>query len=162
LAGIAPDSRVAYVITGLDDAACDDVLARAGTGAGGAIARATDRTPAIAGGVYLAPAAASTIVADDLLRLVDHVGAARSGRIDRLFRSLAVEHGARAIGVVLASDGVDGVLGLAAIKDRGGIAIALDPNHANQANQISGDVLPRAAIAAGVIDLIGAAGELAG
>ncbi|HEX8886487.1 MAG TPA: chemotaxis protein CheB [Noviherbaspirillum sp.] len=50
--------------------------------------------------------------------------------IDPLFRSAAIAHGSRVIGVILTGNLDDGVVGLQAIKDYGGTAIVQDPREA--------------------------------
>ena len=47
--------------------------------------------------------------------------------IDVLFRSAADQYGSRVAGVLLSGGGIDGTLGLIAIKTAGGIALAQDP-----------------------------------
>lgn len=66
--------------------------------------------------------------------------------IDLLFRSLADEYGSLAVGVVLSGTGTDGVLGLGAIRDAGGLAYAEDPATAEY------DGMPKSAIESGVVD----------
>ena len=62
-------------------------------------------------------------------------------------RSLAEEHGHKAIGIVLSGTANDGTLGLQEIKAAGGIAFAQD----NTAEQAS---MPRSAIASGAVDFV--------
>jgi two-component system, chemotaxis family, CheB/CheR fusion protein len=79
--------------------------------------------------------------------------------IDIFFRSLAIDQGGNAIGIVLSGTGADGTAGLAAIKGEGGITFAQDPQTAKY------DGMPGSAIAAGCVDFIlppeGIAQELA-
>ena len=75
--------------------------------------------------------------------------------IDHFFRSLANDRKTLAIGVILSGADSDGALGLQAIRSEGGIAIV----------QIEGSTknpeMPRAAIAAGSVDLILSPEEIA-
>ncbi len=66
--------------------------------------------------------------------------------VDALFKSLADDYGETAVGVVLSGTGSDGVLGLTAMREAGGLAYAQDPAEAEY------DGMPRAAIDAGVVD----------
>jgi two-component system, chemotaxis family, CheB/CheR fusion protein len=65
-----------------------------------------------------------------------------------LLRSLAEEYGERAICVILSGTGADGSLGLKAIKEKGGLVIAQDPDEA------AFDGMPRSAILTGAVDLV--------
>ena len=68
--------------------------------------------------------------------------------IDHFFRSLAQEHGSRAIGIILSGAGSDGALGLAEIKDRGGITFVQEERSARFPG------MPHSAIMNGDIDFI--------
>jgi two-component system CheB/CheR fusion protein len=67
---------------------------------------------------------------------------------DFLLRSLAEEYGERAICVILSGTGADGSLGLKAVKEKGGLVIAQDPDEADY------DGMPRSAIQTGAVDLV--------
>jgi two-component system CheB/CheR fusion protein len=67
---------------------------------------------------------------------------------DFLLRSLAEEYGERAICVILSGTGADGSLGLKAVKEKGGLVIAQDPDEAGY------DGMPRNAILTGAVDLV--------
>ena len=67
---------------------------------------------------------------------------------DFLLNSLAEEYGARTICVILSGTGADGSIGLKAVKEKGGLVIAQDPNEAGY------DGMPRSAIMTGAVDLV--------
>jgi len=90
-----------------------------------------DGDPIERGTVMVAPPDHHLLVEGDRVRLFrgpkeNHVRPA----IDPLFRSSAIEHGAKVIGVILTGNLDDGVIGLQAIKAYGGIAIVQDPKEA--------------------------------
>src|SRR4029079_4647427 len=67
---------------------------------------------------------------------------------DFFLRSLAEECGERAICAILSGTGTDGSLGLKAVKERGGLVIAQDPEEA------AFEGMPRSAITSGAVDLV--------
>lgn len=73
---------------------------------------------------------------------------------DFLLHSLADAYEARAVCVILSGTGADGSLGLKAVKDKGGLVIAQDPDEAGF------DGMPRSAIMTGAVDLVLAAGKI--
>lgn len=68
--------------------------------------------------------------------------------IDIFFRRLAEVHRERAVAVVLTGTGADGSVGIARIRERGGITFAQHPDDAEY------DQMPRAAIATGAVDIV--------
>lgn len=68
--------------------------------------------------------------------------------IDRFLRSLAADQKSRAIAVILSGSGSDGALGLKAVKEEGGIALAQDEASAQHAS------MPQSAIATGLVDFV--------
>jgi chemotaxis response regulator CheB len=72
---------------------------------------------------------------------------------DFLLRSLAEEYGERAIGVILSGTGADGSLGVKAVKEKGGLVIAQDPDEA------AFDGMPRNAILTDAVDQISPAND---
>ena len=65
---------------------------------------------------------------------------------DFLLNSMATEIGERAISVILSGTGTDGSHALKAVKEKGGLVIAQDPDEAAY------DGMPRSAIATGAVD----------
>ena len=68
--------------------------------------------------------------------------------IDSFFESLADEHGANCVGVILSGTGSDGSKGMRAIKNAGGLGLVQDPR------QSAYDGMPRSAIENGGSDLV--------
>jgi two-component system CheB/CheR fusion protein len=68
--------------------------------------------------------------------------------IDLFFRTLALVHRDRAVAIVLSGTGTDGAVGIARVKEQGGLTIAQSPDDAGF------DGMPRAAIATRTIDWV--------
>ncbi|TFW21221.1 PAS domain S-box protein [Massilia arenosa] len=68
--------------------------------------------------------------------------------IDVFFRTLADVHRERAIAVVLSGTGADGAVGLARIKEQGGVTVVQAPSDAEY------DGMPSAAIGTGMVDFV--------
>jgi two-component system CheB/CheR fusion protein len=104
---------------------------------------------------YIIPPNKDMALLHGTLHLMDP-GAPRGLRlpIDFFFRSLAQDQRERAICIVLSGTGTDGTLGLKAIKEVGGMAMAQEPESAKY------DGMPRSAIATGLVDYILPAREM--
>ncbi len=76
--------------------------------------------------------------------------------IDFFLKSLAEDRQTCSIGVILSGMGSDGTMGLRAIKEKMGVALAQDPASAKF------DSMPRSAIGAGVADIVAPAEDLPG
>lgn len=90
-------------------------------------------------------------------RIVLSNGPSESGHrpaLNALFRSVAVSFGPRAIGVLLSGVLDDGVLGLAAIRARGGTTLCQSPDDALFA------AMPSNALRAGVVDRTAVAADM--
>ncbi len=105
--------------------------------------------------VYVIPPNKELTLAGGLLHL-DEPAQPRGMRlpIDLFFSSLARDQGEQSIGVIMSGMGSDGSLGLQAIKSQGGLTLAQSPESAQF------DSMPKSAIAAGCVDIIGLASEL--
>jgi two-component system CheB/CheR fusion protein len=99
--------------------------------------------------VYVIPPGKHLAMVDGYLRLTDpQPPRLPPTSIDVFFRSLADAHGARAVAVVLSGAGTDGSVGIARVRERGGITIAQRPEEAQYGE------MPRNAIATGDVDLV--------
>ncbi|HEX6037151.1 chemotaxis protein CheB [Longimicrobium sp.] len=110
-------------------------------------AHAVDGEAIRPGRIYVAPPGRHLLIHDGTVRLV--AGPRENGAIpavDPLFRSAARWHGERVIGVVLSGNLDDGAAGLVAIKHRGGVAVAQDPDTALY------DGMPRSAVETARVD----------
>lgn len=103
--------------------------------------------------VYVLPPGHGFTIANGTLRKAAKVTTSRMP-IDRFFRALAEDQQERAIGIVLSGTATDGTLGLKAIKEYGGLAIAQDPATAQQ------EGMPRSAIESGLVDAVMAPGKM--
>ena len=121
-------------------------------------AQAKDGEHIRSGRIYVAVPDRHLLVEDH--RVVVSRGPTEDGfrpAINPLLRSAAVAYGPRAIGVLLSGVLDDGVLGLGAIRSRGGVTVVQDPDDALFPD------MPRNAIAAQIVDhevAAGAAGRL--
>ncbi len=114
-----------------------------------AVRQATDGMALERDHIYVIPPGAYLAVDAGVLRL-SRPQARHGARLpfDFLLHSLAEARGARAVGVILSGTGADGSRGLKAIKAKGGLVIAQDPDEAGY------DGMPLSAIATGAVDFV--------
>lgn len=98
--------------------------------------------------VYVIPPNRDMTISDGMLRLVTREPGGPHMPIDTFLRSLAFNLRSNAIGVILSGTASDGTLGVAAIKNEGGITFAQDSKSAKY------DGMPNSAIASGCIDMV--------
>lgn len=100
--------------------------------------------------LYIIPPGAYLSVASSGTLQVSPPEARHGARMpfDFPLRSLAEEYEERTICVIQSGTGADGSLGLKAVKEKGGLVIAQDPEEAAY------DGMPRSAILTGVVDLV--------
>ena len=117
--------------------------------AGRPVSEPHDKDAIERGHVYLAPADYHLLVdaGHFALSIDSRVQYARPS-IDVLFESVAEAYRERAIGIVLTAANEDGAAGLAAIKERGGVAVVQDPATAERRT------MPDAALAATGADAV--------
>lgn len=131
LSELAPSLPAAVLVvqhTGPHESILPALLQRSG---GLPVQHAAHGEPVVPGRVYVAPPDHHLLVTGRSVLLTrgpkeNHTRPA----IDPLFRSVAVHHGAAAIGVVLTGHLDDGTAGLLAIKACGGVAVVQDPQEA--------------------------------
>jgi two-component system, chemotaxis family, protein-glutamate methylesterase/glutaminase len=110
---------------------------------------AEDKMAIERGKVYIAPPDYHLLVERDsfALSVDERVQYARPS-IDVLFESAAYAYGQGVIGIILTGANEDGAAGLAAVKERGGVALVQDPSGAERRT------MPDAAIAATAADAV--------
>ncbi len=113
------------------------------------VVRARDGVQVEANTVYLIPPKTDMTLSAGRLRLREHdPGAGIHLPIDIFFRSLAEDCGERAVGIVLSGTGSDGMRGVRAIKDAGGMVMVQDETEAKF------DGMPRSAMSTGLVDFV--------
>lgn len=115
----------------------------------------TDRCLVKPDHVYVAPPGYEVTLLHGVLHLLrPALSPARHLAIDFFFRSLAMDQGANAAGVILSGVGSDGTLGLRALKENAGGAFVQSPSTSEF------DSMPRYAIASEMADIVAPAAEL--
>lgn len=111
------------------------------------VEQARDQTRVVPNRVYIIPPNATLTISKNVLQVTAPVEA-RGHRtpIDSLFRSLAEDCGEKAVCIMLSGTGTDGTLGLKAIKEYGGMAMAQTLESAKY------DSILRSAISTGLVD----------
>ena len=114
------------------------------------VRQVTAATPVEPNHVYVIPPDATLTISGGVLGVESPPEEPHGHRtpIDAFFRSLAADQGAYVVCIMLSGTGTDGTLGLQAIKECGGMAIAQGPASARY------DSILRSAIATGLVDHI--------
>ncbi len=100
------------------------------------------------GHFYIVPPGMDACYANGRIHLEKATGIGPKPSVDRLFASLAENHGRHAIGIILSGTGMDGAHGIRSIKAEGGITMAQLESTARF------NSMPHAAINTGHVDLI--------
>jgi two-component system CheB/CheR fusion protein len=113
------------------------------------VEQARDHTPVVPNRVYVIPPNATLTISHSVLQVAPPVES-RGHRtpIDSLFRSLAEDRGEHAVCIILSGTGTDGTLGIKAIKEYGGMAMAQTLESATY------DSILRSAISTGLVDYV--------
>jgi two-component system, chemotaxis family, CheB/CheR fusion protein len=113
------------------------------------VAEALDGTVPEADHVYILPPGEVMELREGALHLVSRdISEGRYLPVDTFLKSLAAEQGSLAIGVILSGTASDGVQGMKAIKEAGGITFAQDEQTAKYPG------MPQSSVAAGCVDFI--------
>ena len=100
--------------------------------------------------VYVCPSGSVLTIKDGRLVLSPRGSGPVPNLVDALLHSLAEDRGEQAIGVVLSGGGSDGAVGIATIKEAGGVTMAQGPDGREQV-QTS---MPAKAVASGLVDIV--------
>jgi two-component system CheB/CheR fusion protein len=145
------DSKVAYVLVQHLDPTHRSLLSELlGRSATLPVLEIEPNTRVQARHIYVIPPNCDLAIRDGVLELTprEKNSGSPARSIDHFLKSLAVDRGASAIGVILSGAGSDGAEGLRAIKDAGGLTFAQDENSSKY------DSMPRSAIATGCVDFV--------
>ena len=115
------------------------------------VVEAQNDQPVARNTLYVIPPDRTLTVAEGKLRLNPVEEPRRYGLIDEFFQSLAADQHDRAVCVVLSGAGSDGAIGLRAIKEHGGLALAGAPDPSG-GDAYAHDSMPRAAAHTGLAD----------
>jgi len=113
------------------------------------VVQITGPVPIRADHVYVIPPNKQLSMVDGYLSLTE-LDRPRGGHvaIDIFFRTLAETHRARAVAIILSGTGSDGAVGLARVKEQGGITLVQAPTDAEH------EGMPQAAIRTGMVDFV--------
>jgi two-component system CheB/CheR fusion protein len=147
-AAMPPDARMAFVLAQhLDPRHVTLMPELLGRTTAMPVEQVQDETPVQPDHVYVIPPNAILTIEAGVLRV--RTPAEEKGirmPIDTLFYSLAEDQGPNAICILFSGSGSDGTLGLRAVKEHGGMAMAQSPESAKH------DSILRSAIATGMVD----------
>jgi two-component system, chemotaxis family, CheB/CheR fusion protein len=150
LSALPADFRAAVIIVQHPDEGREKSLpARMAKRTNLSVLRAHDDVKVERSHIYLVPLDATLVIAAGYIRLTPREktkGPYHPG--DALFTSLAHEHLACAVGVVLSGVGFDGAVGVRAIRQSGGLAFAQYPGSARFSS------MPISAIETGCVDFV--------
>jgi two-component system CheB/CheR fusion protein len=113
------------------------------------VRQVSETMPIEPGHVYLISPTLDLLMNDGMLQVVS--AARPRGRhvaIDLFFRTLAEVHRERAVGIILSGAGSDGAVGIARIKEMGGLTLVQSLDDAEY------DSMPRSALERGTVDLV--------
>lgn len=120
-----PEHAIILCVAQQGDTENDEILDAVAQVAAETVTPVADGMSVAAGEIYLVPSTMLVTLRDGRFqarRSPEPLG--ERGRIDSLLVSLAEEHRERAVAVLLAGTGGDGTLGVTAIKEQGGLAVA--------------------------------------
>lgn len=105
--------------------------------------------------IYVVPPNQHLVIEGDYIEVSENISVEeRRAPVDIFFRSMADEHGPRAIAVILSGTGANGSMGLKRVKERGGACFVQNPRQAEFHE------MPRNAIATELVDEILPVGEI--
>jgi two-component system, chemotaxis family, CheB/CheR fusion protein len=149
LSGLPADTGMAFILVQhLDPAHASMMVSLLAGYTSMDMVEATDGMRLEPNKVFVIPPGRYLSVTDRTLHLSPVGGGRARMPFDFLLESLAEAYGPRAICAVLTGTGSDGGVGAQAIREKGGLVIAQDPDEAQF------DGMPRSAIAAGAVDFV--------